>query len=473
MATDMEHKEGIASDDLERGISELEPGVQTLDTTIATPTPKPTQSTAFLDGLRGVAAFAVYLSHHAVWMYGSDDPMQYGFGYQGVYAFAALPFIRTLYTGGSAAVAIFFVLSGFVLSRSPLALLRNSDPFPLYTRLALAAVRRPFRLFLPVVGVTLGFGLCLHLPAGLAPLVGWPAPQETLFAELFNWLSELLHILNPFTKHGVFENWFPYDPPVWTIAIEFNGSMLVFALVALLPFVPARWRAWFLILLGLVLLFLYNWAMSAFVGGIVLAMSDLDGIGSVPKLPRLSTSSQSILYNASLFVGWWLLCQTSIGKKPEASVNTPGWGWLTVLVPPAYYRDEYWRFWNVVGAFMVVFAVLRLRWVQRFFTLPPLHYLGRVSFSLYLLHIPVLWTIGDRVYRLFGGIPSGASVDSWFDNRLSIPDVGPHGISTRFILTQLVLLPVNLLLAEWCTILLDKPSVKVSRWVEARIRNKV
>ncbi|KAH8898172.1 hypothetical protein GQ53DRAFT_742302 [Thozetella sp. PMI_491] len=466
---EMDDKEIGASADLERGLLR-----QDEEPKPSAPEPKPqTRPTAYLDGLRGLAAFIVYMAHHMSWMYGAEDPVQFEFGHDGAHMVTTLPFLRIFFTGGSAAVAIFFVLSGYVLTRAPLGMLRNADRRSLFSRLGFAAIRRPFRLFFPVVAISLGFALCLHLPFGLAPLMEWPTPEKTLFAELWKWLVELIHALNPFIKHGIREQWFPYDPPVWTIAIEFTGSMLVYAVVAVLALMPARWRGGFLISTSLVfLVLLYDWAMACFVAGIALAMSDLDGIGDLPRFTRLSGSSRTFVYNFCFVFGLWLLSQTVFPGKIELSRQTFGWGWMTDFVPPAYQKDEYWRFWHAVGAVMVVFATLRLRWLQQFFLLPPLRYLGRVSFSLYLLHIPLVWTIGDRVYRTFGSLRPSSGFDSWFDNRLYIPDVGPHGFSTRFLVVQLCSLPLNLLLAEWGTLLLDEPSVKMGKWIEARIKGK-
>lgn len=62
---------------------------------------------------------------------------------------------------------------------------------------------------------------------------------------------------------------------------------------------------------------------------------------------------------------------------------------------------------------------------------------------LYLGHIPVLAILGDRVSRILGHVPLDAQ-DSWWNNRLYVPDVGPEGMRLRFLVTLAVLLPANL-----------------------------
>lgn len=69
---------------------------------------KPLHETAYLDGLRGVAAFVVYL-HHTQLMYRRDSLYGYG-SIPDSRHFLQLPFFRII-VGGQAAVTLFFVIS--------------------------------------------------------------------------------------------------------------------------------------------------------------------------------------------------------------------------------------------------------------------------------------------------------------------------------------------------------------------------
>lgn len=423
--------------------------------------------TTYLDGLRGLAAFLVYLSHHISWFYGPEDVIQHGFGDIGASCFATLPFVRILFTGGNAAVAIFFVLSGYVLSKPPLRMLHEGAFDKCYKSLASAILRRPLRLFIPPAGVSLAFAFIMHLPGLLAPQMTWPERKGSMFAELANWWLELCLALNPFKDHGIFEHWFPYDPPIWTIAIEFAGSMLVFILIATYSFAKPRYRLLLSILTSLWLFCSYAWSMALFIAGVVLAINDLEELDDKLLSRRLSERAKSFTYHSASVIGWFLLCQTAGTRDPERSLNTLGWHWLTLLTPNNYYDNEYWRFWNSLGAVLLVFGVLRIRWLQRRLAMPILRYLGKVSFSLYLIHIPFLWTIGDRIYRILGMIRP--ELQTWFDNRFPIPDMGPRGLSVRFVVAQCFILPLNLLVAQVGTVLLDEPSVELGRWLVSRL----
>lgn len=425
------------------------------------------RKTAFLDGLRGLAAFLVYLSHHVSWFYGPEDVIQHGYGYSGAKYFATLPFVRILFTGGNAAVAIFFILSGYVLSKSPLRKLHDGAFHECYRSLLSAIVRRPIRLFIPPAGFSLVFAFIMHLPGFLAPHMTWPERKESIFAEVVNWWIELCLALNPLQNHGIFEHWFPYNPPIWTIAIEYAGSMLIFILIAAYSYVKPWYRFLLFLFTDLVLFCSYKWSMALFMAGAVLAINDLEKFDDALEVKRLLGRARSFTYHVAFILGWFLLSQTAGTRDPERSLHTLGWHWLTILTPQSYYDNEYWRFWNSIGAVLLIFGVLRMHWLQRLLTRPSLRYLGKVSFSLYLIHIPFLWTVGDRIYRILGA--TRPEMQTWFDNRIPLPDLGPRGLSTRFIAAQCLILPLSLLVAETGTILLDEPSVKVGRWLVARI----
>jgi hypothetical protein len=66
--------------------------------------------TAYLDGLRGFAAFMVYWHHHQLWPRALGDLIfENAFGFEERYYFACIPGIRTFFSGGHFAVALFFV----------------------------------------------------------------------------------------------------------------------------------------------------------------------------------------------------------------------------------------------------------------------------------------------------------------------------------------------------------------------------
>ncbi|KAF2162859.1 hypothetical protein M409DRAFT_57916 [Zasmidium cellare ATCC 36951] len=426
-------------------------------------------STAYLDGLRGFAAFLVYFYHHISWFYGPTDDLLYGWGHEGNHYIFQLPFLRVFFTGGNAAVAIFFILSGYVLSLSPLRSLRDGNAKKCYNSLISATIRRPFRLYIPPIGVGLCFAIAMQLPFGLAPRMAWPQPEATFSKEMARFVPETWHMVNPFERHGTKEHWYIYNPPSYTMAIEFVGSMAVFGLCAMFSTVSVSVRAGLFLLAAVTFLSTGEWALAMFMGGVLLAMNDLSGWDHALLAKQPLKVSRTVMHHIFFFTGWYLLCQPSGIRDPKQSSEAPGWYILTeLLTPRVYYQDEYWRWWNFWGALMLVYGVLRIEWLQSLFTTQPMRYLGRICFALYLVHTPLLWTINDRVYRVLG-TQMHQDLVLWIDDWLKIPDFGIHGLSSRFLVAQVINTPINFAAAEVGTWVLDEPSVRVGKWIVRKL----
>lgn len=431
------------------------------------PRPKPKSNLVYLDGLRGLAALLVYFSHHVSWFYDPKGDIQYGFGYKGrPKYFATLPIARLMFTGGGAAVAIFFVLSGFVLSRSPLRMI-NDGKNPRNSLLS-STIRRPVRLFAPPIAISFMFAIYLQLP--IPALNTYPGSEKTVFLEIKKWLKELIPALNPFTEHSPQTAWFPYDPPVWTMPVEFRGSIIVFALLAVSSTLTQRARLLIFTISGLLLLIGGSWSMACFMAGVVLAMMDLTSAG----LP-LSTSSPGrgklLLFNIVFVIGCYLLSMVTGVGEPERSSELFGWYWITMATPKVYYTGEFFRFWHSIGAVLVVYAVLRLQWLQR--NLSSLQYLGRISFSLYLSHIHLLWIVGDRVYRFFGFKRKESEFNSWFDNHIMLSNHGPYGLGSAWLFCHCLILPVSFLVAHVLTVYVDEPSTVLAKKFSTRVMSAI
>ena len=172
-----------------------------------------------LDGLRGVAAFIVFTFHI---LYAYDNSVFFGNGvpyniaeqcgididaarYNGRFRFLQLPFLRLFYAG-SPAVAMFFIISGFVLTQKPLRLAREQQWDNLLISLCSATFRRPFRLLLPLMVATFITMILTHLQlfdhgihdeASLVPVFepSYPVAQSFL-TQFLDWLRVLWRVSN-------------------------------------------------------------------------------------------------------------------------------------------------------------------------------------------------------------------------------------------------------------------------------------
>ena len=59
--------------------------------------------------------------------------------------------------------------------------------------------------------------------------------------------------------------------------------------------------------------------------------------------------------------------------------------------------------------------------------------------------------------------------ESWLDNKLYIPDIGPVGMSSRFLVALVIVLSVCLGIADLGTRVLDTPSVRAGKIITHRL----
>jgi peptidoglycan/LPS O-acetylase OafA/YrhL len=190
--------------------------------------------TAWLDGMRGVAALFVFFYHFA---YAYHIRLELGFASgEGNYTFIQLPFIRLL-VSGPAMVSIFFLVSGYSLSIASLKDLQNENPERCLSRMASATFRRPIRLFLPcivstfTVMVLINLGLYTkgdrmrlpqHQPGYMEPS---PLIFPTVSEQFRDWMNNtFLWLMIWRFDHGIHI----YDCHLWTLPVEFRCSIILF-----------------------------------------------------------------------------------------------------------------------------------------------------------------------------------------------------------------------------------------------------
>lgn len=256
--------------------------------------------TAWLDGMRGLASFFVYNRHFASAThpniqvgYGTDDKNRW---------IIQLPFFH-LVVGGPAMVSLFFMISGYALSRSPLrAIHYQGSPEPCLMRLSSATFRRAARLFLPAVVSTFLVAICIslglydrgHLAYNPEDMPGFWEPEPPQWRndpwniQFKDWAANTWGFLKVWNPAG-----HAYDVHLWTLPVEFRCSIILF--IALVGF--ARCKANIrLALLGATLVYCHYtdfWEGWLFFAGSFLAQLKLlqeDGL-SASALPTTDQST--------------------------------------------------------------------------------------------------------------------------------------------------------------------------------------
>lgn len=428
---------------------------------------EPLRRTAWLDGLRGFAAFLVYWHHHELWSHdtmlddvSTNSVFENTFGYKDNYYFATLPGVRVFFTGGHFAVTCFYVISGYVLCVKPLTLLQAGDYAKLGDNLGSALFRRWMRLYIPVIATTFVYMTIWHV-FNVSPTAA--NPQENFRKELWNWYAEFKNYSFIFKEGGV--PWFTYNFHSWSLPVEMKGSIVVYT--SLLAFSRSTRNARLWCELGLITYFLYiadGWYCAMFVAGMLLA--DLDLLAQDANLPqffyRLESFKELIFIN--LFCIAMYLGGVPSGNRDLDNLRAnPGWYYLAYLKPQAVYDYKwFYLFWAAV--FMIA-AIPRLHYIKIFFETRFCQYLGRISYALYLVHGPIIWLIADKMYVAVGFVRKEMKpgVAEWA-NTFPLPHVGPMGLEVAFLLPHVLLLPLTLWTAELVTRFFDEPAVKFAQW---------
>jgi hypothetical protein len=238
--------------------------------------------TAWLDGMRGLAAFFVYIRHFGAIHHPDIQP---GFGSSPENRwFIQLPFIRLLISGPSM-VALFFIISGYALSWGPLKVLHQGSQDQSMQRLSSATFRRAIRLYLPGIISTFFIMICISLGMydwgqktfeSNIDMPGFHEPQPSQFrkdpfsVQFWDWVNSSWRWVNIWnvTNHQ-------YNPHLWTLSVEFRCSIALFMVLLALSRTKTIYR---LAGLGSFVLYCYytnSWPEWLFFAGATLAQLKL------------------------------------------------------------------------------------------------------------------------------------------------------------------------------------------------------
>lgn len=341
-----------------------------------------TEKITYLDGLRGIAAINVMIMHFFIvlapaMIYSNRMPSHFGNLEQ---FFSNTPL--GLIGAGNFSVCIFFVLSGYVLTYKYFKTRDNSI-------IISSAVRRYIRLFVPVFAtVMLSFLLSstglFHYYIEAVMISG-----NNNYANYWTFTPNIVDAV----KQAVWGSFFTgddiYNPVLWTMTVEFYGSMLVFAMALLFGSQRSRWTFY----LAAAVLF-FNYYYLAFIIGMVLA----DTFNN--KTPAFKINNKIIL-SIILIFGLFL------GSYPIGTVaNNSLYGFLNngvFQIPKMTY--------HIIGAGMTMYVLLNSRRLQNVFSSPVPVFLGKISYSLYLVHFLVISSFTCALFlALYPVLSYGAAV---------------------------------------------------------------
>jgi peptidoglycan/LPS O-acetylase OafA/YrhL len=422
--------------------------------------------TAYLDGMRGLAALFVFFCHYSYTCF--VITIGYGQGDAGEYNNPLLlPIVRLIYSGPPM-VCVFFVISGYALSLKPLKLMRSHAWDDLITTMSSSVFRRGLRLFLPTSISTFGILVLLRLgfyePSRAISgdklrhhnvIEHHPAPLPSLNAQLRDWTGQMFNFMSVFTW-AQFAGSTSYDVHLWTIPVEFRSSLMLFLVIVGLSKLRSTVR---MPLLAAVILFVFRqdrWELSLFCCGMFIAELDLVIIQAnkspSSSIPLFLSNPAKSSFGRPLWIGLAIVSLYLMSQPDQSFDTTPGWRYLSALIP-GWFSEKY-RFWQAIGSVTLVLSVSRLPLLQKPFNSPLIQYLGKISYALYLMHGPVTHVVGYLVQELAWNITGYHYRSSYI--------VG-------FILGAIVNIPLVIWAADVFWRFVDTPSVKFARWVERQL----
>lgn len=428
-------------------------------------------SIAALDGLRGWASLLVF-NFHFLFTYTWKVAVGWGFNGEN-YALWQLPVLH-MAVSGHIMVAIFFVLSGYVLSYKPLKLIRSRSWEQTFTTLASSTFRRAFRLYIPsFVGITL---VMLAVRAGVYDyshrvinhghtIQGTNEQHPPIYKYFYNqywdFYLTLANLIDLF-DWSLYYNY--YNPHLWTIPVEFRCSVVLFLTILGTSRLRAPMRMsvvagliWFCMRYG-------RWDVVLFFSGNLLAETDLiNGTWEPPRLPLSSSANMGpewlpLQLRPSRRKFWISVFVAGLyfGSCPNIGFKwTPFYMWLWDLTPRTY--PEPHRFPQTIGAVLIVLGINRSPDIQKLFNHPLSQYFGKISFAFYVVHGPILHSLG---YSLMPNIWSVVGKETNFQYCFG------------FLVGWTICLPVAIWLGDIYWRAVDVPSVKFARWLEDKVITK-
>jgi peptidoglycan/LPS O-acetylase OafA/YrhL len=362
-----------------------------------------------LDSVRGLAALTV-LINHCLLLYPATIQEQ-------IFAIAKFtPFL--IFTNGHAAVIIFFALSGYVLSLPFFA----DGPLPYKQYL----VKRFCRLYLPfAAAVCLSVFLWLlsaHVPVvslGVWFQENWPDPP--LMGR-----QVLSHFFMEGTKFAT-----RFDGPTWSLAHEMRIS-IIFPVLVLISRKSGR-----AIALGLLLFFVSTVLLELFGDGNINVTPDSSLAAWILTLRYVPFFLMGVLlakHAATLGaiirrLPWWMYAACWAASYVAICKHVRS-DWVL-----AYFGDLF----IALGSAGLILLTLHSPRASHFLEKGPAHWLGRVSYSLYLIHVPVLSFVGYQLAE----------------------KVGTSAIAATAIASSLVLAEI---MFRW----IEQPAIALGKWLVAR-----
>ncbi|MDP4177153.1 MAG: acyltransferase [Bacillota bacterium] len=321
----------------------------------------------WLDGIKGIACILIFFHHFFLAFYPAIYYGEAGVSHLHGYDVKLAQSPLSVVLNGNFMVALFCIISSMVISMQVMSLEDNKD------KLSEIILKRYLRLMLPVlpIGIVVYFMLKYRVFTNL---------NAVIYTHSI-WLSSYYTAAISFKqalKDIFIQIWFYGDSSLstafWMLSQLFYGSFLTIILSVI------SWKAnkhiWLIYIAVFFFFFDKQNFMMAFVLGVLLAWI-----------------YKNRTHGFQIYIGFiCLIAGIFLGGYPSGVTPTNIYWFL---------RFESYVVWHILGAFLTVYGIWNLNLLHRFMSLRLFHVLGKICYSVYLIHIPVLFSLSTYIFLFF------------------------------------------------------------------------
>lgn len=360
----------------------------------------------YLEGLRGLSCMVVIFDHCVNEFMPSFRHMG-SQGYLGtVKDFIAGSPLNIIYSGLTP-VFIFFALSGFVLS------FKFHETGNVKYAVS-GAIKRYFRLAGPVIGSMILLFFLYHLCALLKGDANTISLSQVIYESF----------VKVFFVGGSLQN-----GPLWTMKTELLGSLLIFTLMVITN--SSKYR---LLTYLLAMIYFYDSNFLLFIFGMFIC--DVYTTGYLKSM--LSTDNKLLLVTILLLSVYFISYPTVRNHVEVAGI------YKLLELDLSGGEKARFRLWHVGGVMLLFYCVINLEALKKFFSRGFCLVLGKLSFSAYVIHYPIIIFLREM------GLTSGRDI-------------------TSLLVLSFTVYASTLLIAVPFEKYIDRSSVKLSNLISAKI----
>ncbi|KAF2436150.1 hypothetical protein EJ08DRAFT_228113 [Tothia fuscella] len=402
----------------------------------------------WIDGLRGMASLFVVIGHLCTSFAPHLHAPAPGLGVPPT--LFQQPFLR-LCVSGRTAVALFFIITGYVNSIGPLSKANAGNYEGAFASTARSALARTGRLILPVALATVISWALANVGAySMAEFADSTWIKQGHHPPAATWFDAFLSLTK--AEIGTWtEVWNEnYDGTQWTLVLFLEGSMLVYLTILSTTLVTPKARK-----IIFVAVYVYGWlsaktAIKTMNISIGMLLADLH-VHHSKHATQLFPGIVPIIF---ITLGALFACFPQDG--PELAHWSEQMRKFMFAITP--FEADLRRYWDSIGATFLIFGIFFSSPARRILSSPVFNFLGRVSFPVYLLHNQLIKTV------LTWLVYFPAVWNPQFDKQGKIVLPYKRGNDLSVFAAAIIFFYVLYKLAWYWTIYIDPAIARIVRW---------